>query len=150
MALFTKEELAAMAAADEEIDREFQLTNEELRASRARDRAAVLAAMEPEKRKTAEANRAYREANRDKIAEAGRAYRAANRDKIAETNRAYRAANRDKIAETKRAYYEANRDKILEAKRAYYEANLLMRIAYAREYQRKRRSANAVTGGGTQ
>lgn len=90
MALFTKEELAAMAAADEEIDREFRLTNEELRASRARDRAAVLDAMDPKMRK--------------------------------------RAA----------------------AKRAYYEANLLMRIAYAREYRRKRRSANAVTGGGTQ
>lgn len=65
MALFTPEELAELAAADEEIEREFRLTNEDLKRSRALDRESALDRMPVEKRKIAEAQKAYREANRE-------------------------------------------------------------------------------------
>ena len=107
--LFTPEELAELAAFDAEID-ETDITKDEIVASRARDREAVLSGMSKRNRKIAENKRAYYEANREKIAEA---------------QRAYREANREKIAENKRAYYEANREKW---------------NAYMREYRKRRRT----------
>ena len=107
--LFTPEELAELAAFDAEID-ESDITQNEIDASRERDREAVLAGMSKRNRKIAEAKRAYYEANREKIAEA------------------------------QRAYYEANREKIAEAKRAYYEANREKWNAYMREYRKRRKA----------
>ena len=63
--LFTTEELAELAAFDAEID-ESDITQDEIDASRERDREAVLAGMSKRDRKIAEAQRAYREANREK------------------------------------------------------------------------------------
>ena len=123
--LFTPEELAELAAFDAEIDAS-DITADDIKESRKRDRQAVLGEMDNQKRKIAENQRAYYEANREKITENQRAYYEANREKIAEAQRAYREANREKIAEAKRAYYEANREKW---------------NAYMREY-RKRRKAN--------
>ena len=122
--LFTPEELAELAAFDAEID-ESDITQNEIDASRERDREAVLAGMSKRNRKIAEYKRAYYEANREKIAENQRAYREANREKIAEYQRAYYEANREKIAENKRAYREANREKW---------------NAYQREYKKRRRT----------
>ena len=122
--LFTPEELAELAAFDAEID-ESDITQNEIDASRERDREAVLAGMSKRNRKIAEYKRAYYEANREKIAEYRRAYYEANREKIAEYQRAYYEANREKIAENKRAYYEANREKW---------------NAYQREYKKRRRT----------
>lgn len=107
--LFTPEELAELAAFDAEID-ESDITQNEIDASRERDREAVLAGMSKRNRKIAENQRAYYEANREKIAE---------------NQRAYREANREKIAEAKRTYYEANREKW---------------NAYQREYKKRRRT----------
>jgi hypothetical protein len=137
-AMFTPEELAEMAAADAEIENE-PLTMEEIRESRARDRAAIDARRDKKGKKIADAQRAYYEANREKIADAQRAYYEANREKIADAQRAYREANREKIADAQRAYREANREKIADAQRAYREANREKINAYMREYQRKRR-----------
>ena len=137
--LFTPEELAELAAFDAEID-ESDITQNEIDASRERDREAVLAGMSKRNRKIAEYKRAYYEANREKIAENQRAYREANREKIAEYQRAYYEANREKIAENKRAYREANREKIAENKRAYREANREKWNAYQREYKKRRRT----------
>ena len=122
--LFTPEELAELAAFDAEID-ESDITQNEIDASRERDREAVLAGMSKRNRKIAENKRAYYEANREKIAENKRAYYEANREKIAENQRAYREANREKIAEYQRAYREANREKW---------------NAYQREYKKRRRT----------
>ena len=80
---FTAAELEEMRRADEEIERDFRWTQEELEASRRRDRAAVFAALPPEKQRNAAARKAYYEANRDKVAAAQKAYREANRDKLA-------------------------------------------------------------------
>ena len=122
--LFTPEELAELAAFDAEID-ESDITQNEIDASRERDREAVLAGMSKRNRKIAEYQRAYREANREKIAE---------------NQRAYYEANREKISENKRAYYEANREKIAEYQRAYREANREKWNAYQREYKKRRRT----------
>ena len=129
---FTAEELEEMRRADEEIEQEFHLTNDDLIREREMDREIALERMSPEKRRIAEKQRAYREANRDSIAEKQRAYYEANRDSIAEKQRAYREANRDSIAEKQRAYYEANRDKY---------------NAYMREYMAKRRKARTRFAG---
>ena len=84
---FTAAELEEMRRADEEIERDFHWTQEELEASRRRDRAAVFAALPPEKHRNAAYRKAYYEANRDKIAAAQKAYYEANRDKLAAAQR---------------------------------------------------------------
>ena len=96
---FTAEELAEMRRADEDIDRDFALTREDLALSRDIDKIARLDSLDNWSRKLAERQRAYREANRDKVAERQRAYYEANRDKVAEYHRAYFEANRDKLHE---------------------------------------------------
>ena len=96
---FTSEEIEEMRRADEEIERDFRWTNDELAASRRRDADILL----------------FRKSKRDRnIAEKQRAYYEANKDSIAEYQRTYRKANKDSIAEKKRAYYEANKDSIAE------------------------------------
>ena len=79
--LFTPEELAELAAADALIDETFVLTKEEAALSRKLDRAAVIANMDPERRKRAEYDAAYRKANKDKISEYKRAWERRNREK---------------------------------------------------------------------
>ena len=63
--IFTPEELAELAAFDAEID-ESDITQNEIDASRERDREAALAGMSKRNRKIAENQRAYYEANREK------------------------------------------------------------------------------------
>ena len=111
---FTPEEIEAMHRADEEIERDFRWTNDELAASRRRDAEATLLRKDTRDRSIAEKQRAYREANKDSIAEKQRAYYEANKDSIAKKQRAYREANKDSIAEKQRAYREANKDSIAE------------------------------------
>ena len=89
MALFTAEELEELRLADAELDEKFVQTQEERILSRKRDRDAKIQALDPDKRKIAENQRAYREANREKIAENQRAYREANREKYNEYMRNY-------------------------------------------------------------
>ena len=66
MALFTPEELEELRRADEALDDSFVQTQEEIELSRERDRKSRLSNMDPDKRKIAESQRAYREANREK------------------------------------------------------------------------------------
>ena len=96
--MFTPEELEELRRFDEELDAEYVPTQEEIVASRKRDRAAAVANMEPEKRKIAEYQAAYYEANKDKIAEYQAAYREANKDKIPERNAAYREKHREELS----------------------------------------------------
>ena len=58
--MFTPEELAEMAAADAEIEKEFRLTQEDLDRSRELDREAKFRALPMEKQKVAEYQKAYR------------------------------------------------------------------------------------------
>ena len=66
---FTEEELAAMRHADDEIEREFRWTNEDLEASRERDRESTLDQKDFAAQKLAAQQKAYYEANREKINE---------------------------------------------------------------------------------
>ena len=91
--MFTPEELAEMAVFDAEIEDE-PLTNEEIRESRERDRAALDDRKDKRQKKIAENQRAYYEANREKIAENQRAYREANREKINAYMREYQRRRR--------------------------------------------------------
>lgn len=91
---FTAEELEEMRRADEEIEQEFHLTNDDLIWEREMEREIALERMSPEKRRIAEYQRAYYEANRDSIAEKQRAYREANRDKYNAYMREYMAKKR--------------------------------------------------------
>ena len=65
---FTKEELEAMRLADEEIEREFSLSVDDIAASNELDRAALYDRKSEKERKIADQNKAYREANKDKLA----------------------------------------------------------------------------------
>ena len=66
---FTPEEIEAMRRADEEIERDFRWTNDELAASRRRDTEAAFLRKDTRDRSIAEKQRAYYEANKDSIAE---------------------------------------------------------------------------------
>lgn len=81
MALFTPEELEELRRADEALDESFVQTQEEIELSRERDRKSRLSNMDPDKRKIAESQRAYREANREKYNAYMRNYFAARRAK---------------------------------------------------------------------
>ena len=81
---FTQEEIEVMRRADEEIERDFRWTNDELAASRRRDAEITILRKDTRRRRIAEYQRAYREANKDSIAEYQRAYYEANKDSIAE------------------------------------------------------------------
>ena len=88
-----------MRQADEEIERDFALTQEDLVRSRAMDREAVLQRMDNRAASIAAQQRAYREANRDKVAAQKRAWYEANRDKVSAKYRAWYEANRGKRAQ---------------------------------------------------
>ena len=66
---FTPEEIEEMRRADEEIERDFRCTNDELAASRKRDSDILLSRKSKRDRSIAEYHRAYYEANKDSIAE---------------------------------------------------------------------------------
>lgn len=70
--LFTPEELEEMRRADEEIEAGFYVTNEEMEASRERDRRHKFAELDAKGQKVAETQRRYYEANREKVAETQR------------------------------------------------------------------------------
>ena len=120
---FTADELAAMRLADEEIERDFRWTNEELESSRERDRVSIFDRKDVAAQKLSAQQKAYREANREKLAAQQKAYREANREKLAEYQKAYYEANREKRAAQQKAYYEANREKRAAQQKAYREAN---------------------------
>lgn len=65
---FTPEELEAMRLADEEIEREFSLSVDDIAASNELDRAALYDRKSEKERKIAAQRKSYRKANKDKIA----------------------------------------------------------------------------------
>ena len=93
---FTPEELAELARADAEIEREFILTAEEAAESRELDRAALMERKDKQAKAVAEYQRRYREANKEAVAEYQRRYREANKEAVAEYQRRYYEANKAK------------------------------------------------------
>ena len=85
---FAPEELEAMRLADEEIEREFSLSVDDIAASNELDRAALYDRKSEKERELAAQRKAYYEANKDRIAEYQKAYREANKDRIAARRKA--------------------------------------------------------------
>ena len=125
--MFTPDELEELRRADAEIDENFCLTNEEIQASRKRDRESVVDRKDNHGKKIAAQKAAYYEANKEKIAAQQAAYREANKEKIAAQQAAYREANKEKIADYQAAWKKENREKW---------------NAYQREYRNKRKAAS--------
>ena len=92
--MWTAEELEAMRLADEEIEAEFRLTNDDLAFSREMDREAMDMAKDHRERRIAAQKKAYREANREKVAAQKKAYYEANREKHKAYMREYRKRKR--------------------------------------------------------
>lgn len=90
MSLFTAAELEELRRADAEIDEEYALTPQEIKASRKRDREAELERMDPQKRKIAAQKAAYYEANKERIAAQKAAWMRENREKWNAYQRGYR------------------------------------------------------------
>lgn len=88
--MFTPEELEELRRADAEIDENFRLTNEEIQASRKRDRESVVDRKDNHGKKIADYQAAYREANKEKIAAQQAALFKKNRDKWNAYQREYR------------------------------------------------------------
>ena len=88
--MFTPEELEELRRADAEIDENFRLTNEEIQASRKRDRESVVDRKDHRGKKIAAQQAAYREANKEKIAAHQAAWKKENREKWNAYQREYR------------------------------------------------------------
>lgn len=88
--MFTPEELEELRRADAEIDENFRLTNEEIQASRKRDREAVVDRKDRRGKKIAAQQAAYYEANKEKIAAKQAAWFQKNREKWNAYQREYR------------------------------------------------------------
>ena len=88
--MFTPEELEELRRADAEIDENFRITNEEIQASRKRDRESVVDRKDHRGKKIAAQKAAYREANKEKIAAQKAAWLQKNREKWNAYQREYR------------------------------------------------------------
>lgn len=120
---FTEQELAEIAAADEQLSFLPPMTLDEYRLSRELDREAKLQVMEPRKRANlvhkqkrypliAEQQREYsRNYNREHAAEKAeynRQWKEDNREQVAAYNAAWRATNRERVAAYNREYAQSH------------------------------------------
>ena len=87
--MFTPEELAEMAAADQEIEETFHLTGEDMQLSLELDKAAYRDSLPNKERDALDKRRAYRERNREKVAAQKRTWRTVHRDRYNEYMRGY-------------------------------------------------------------
>lgn len=119
---FTPEELAELAAYDNEVDRE-QITLEEWAQSSELDRILRDAALDPKERKKREKDRRYYRNNADECKRKSAEWAKANPERNARNQADYRAEHKDEIAARDRAYYAAHRKEKNEASRRYYAEN---------------------------
>lgn len=119
---FTKEELAAMAAADAEIERDFCMDLEERRAARERDDEADSRKRPGRNAKQREYFRQYRARNKAELARKRQAARAAwssekREQELAKQRERYRRNREERLA-YQRAYDAAHKDQITARKKA--------------------------------
>lgn len=142
---FTPEELAEMAAADEEIEREFQLDWDEIQASRERDKKIARVS----ETKKAEYQRRYREKHRDKVNQWARERLARRTPEEKERDREYHKRNYQENREARlsyqRAYDEANRERIIAYRKEYYQKNKEKINARNRAYKKAKRAEGSKT-----
>lgn len=166
---FTKEELAEMARADAEIEREFTLTTDEIRESKRRDEAAtarmlntstgvigpeppLIPADEYQARKRmylaehpgASHAQAWRAINAERVRWVNKKYRIENPERHREHSRKNYEKNRKKNTERSREYYCRNKEAYQKRKRSWYERNREYAIAYNREYRKRKKTEQAA------
>ena len=97
---FTAEELEAMRIADEEIDREYEVSSTDTEISKWLDELAINDRLDHKQLHNKRYQRAYREEHKDKIAAQRRAYYEEHKDEIAAQRRAYRARKKNTAPDT--------------------------------------------------
>ena len=120
---FTPEELAAMRAADAEIEAEFTLTDAERREGNLLDREAKAQDWTPKERKNAKRCKAYYDANRDHIRAQQNQHRREHRDEVNAKRREAYAANIEARRAEARDRHAANPEKRRARDREYYQRN---------------------------
>ena len=123
---FTQEELAAMRAADREIEADFVITKGEREESRLRDRDSSEQMRTPQELKEL---KYYRD------------YYYKNQERVRERQRAYYRENREKILAQKAKKYAENRDYELKLRHDRRWADPEGRRAYYRDYYQRNREA---------
>lgn len=114
MTKYSRDELAEMAAADEEIERTFRMTAAEYALSVELDLAAKRQARTPEQEARCEENSKYYQANRDKIRERKKKQYLKKREAILARQAKYREENRDALRERARVRYALRKQEKLE------------------------------------
>lgn len=107
---FTPEELAAMRAADAEIEAGFVgLTSDEQKAADERDAAARDAGRDEKRQRRREQARRYYEAHRAEYNARSLAWYHANKERCRERRHAYYVAHKDEALAYNRAYYHSKK-----------------------------------------
>ena len=132
---FTQAELAAMAAADEEIEAEFSLTDAERRVGTLLDREAKQQEWGQKRRKNAERCKAYYAANREAVRAKQAEHRKEHREEINAKRRADYAANIESRRAEARDRHAANPEKRRAMARAYYRRNREAVLAKNKRYR---------------
>jgi hypothetical protein len=102
--LFTEEELADMRLADEEIEKHFVLSVEDLTLSQSLDKQAKLDCADAKQAKKIEYYREYKKNNADSLSRKKASWYQKNRERIRAKQAAYYLENREAILERKAAY----------------------------------------------
>lgn len=100
--MFSPEELAEMAAADEEIEASFALTVEDYKLSDMLDRAARFLRKDTQSQERSAWQKAYYETHKEELNAWQKAYRAAHREELNAKRKAYRAAKKEHTKEINR------------------------------------------------
>lgn len=114
MAKYSRDELAEMAAADEEIERTFKMTAAEYALSVELDLTAKRQARTPEQEARCKEYSKYYRANRDKISERKKKQYLEKREEILARQAKYREENRDVLRERARVRYALRKQEKLE------------------------------------
>ena len=115
------EELRAMRLADKEIERDFQLTADDIDRAREMDRVALFERKDTAAQRAVAQQKVYRSTNREKVAARRKAYYEAHREEEAARRKAYYEAHREEEAARKKVYYATHREKIAAQQKAYRE-----------------------------
>ena len=138
---FTAEELAAMRAADEEIERNFSgMTAEERALARRLEASARRSGYTEAQRKKAE----YYQQNRERICARKKVWAAQNAEKMRAYNRVYYQRHREEILQRQKEWYRENHERRRESGRRYYDKHREEICAKARERRKGARENEAV------
>lgn len=119
--LFTKEELEELRTSDQEIDRNFILTDEELARSRQLDLQARHEKLDNRAKAKTKSAKKYHEAHKQEINAKKAAWYTANRDRLVAKQREYRQDNKEKVKNGKADYFRRNADVIKAKSKTYYQ-----------------------------